>query len=133
MEGYKVDDGGVETPKHTYINSNMAHNTSMIWQSNIPRIMFIILALRSRRFLLIHNECALHIDAHSARMSYSFKDIGLRMASLRPLVDEAAATGRPVRQIAAAARAWGRHGGAAGSWPQPGALAAGFGFRRGRE
>jgi hypothetical protein len=60
----------------------MAHDRRVVRKPDIPRIVLVVFAAR-RVGHIVDNECALHIDAHSARMEDSFVDVRLHRRATR--------------------------------------------------
>ena len=62
----------------TYINRNMAYDGRVVRQSDVPRVMFVVVALRRARVLVVDDEGALHVYSHRARVQYSLLNSRLR-------------------------------------------------------
>jgi len=68
---------------YTHIDGYMADYRSVVRQSNVVRIVFVILALRRPWLLFIYDESPLNVDAHIARMLYGILNIALRRSPSR--------------------------------------------------
>jgi hypothetical protein len=63
---------------YTHIDGYMANYRSVVRQSDVVRIVFVVFALRRPWLLFIYDESPLNVDAHIARMLYRILNIALR-------------------------------------------------------
>jgi hypothetical protein len=64
--------------RYTHIDGYMTDYRSMVRQSDVVRIVFVVLALGRPWLLLVYDESPLNVDAHIARVLYRVLDIALR-------------------------------------------------------
>jgi hypothetical protein len=68
----------LQLQRSTHVDGYMANDRSVVRQSDVLRIVFVVLALRRPWLLFIYDESPLNIDAHTARVLYRVLDIALR-------------------------------------------------------
>lgn len=64
--------------RYTHIDGYMADYRSVVRQSDVVRVVFVVLALGRPRLLLVYDKGPLDVDAHIARVLYRVLDVALR-------------------------------------------------------